>query len=105
MVAMHKKESVEKFTKSFHFSFAERNNWKTYCLYFLLPAGIHVIINCVLFIITAVHCNRMKRDIHRLQKGETCTSTSRRRFKILKAMFVLMFYHFSFLCLYLHIYQ
>lgn len=78
---------------------AERSNWKTYFLFFLLPAGIHVIINCILFVVTAIHCNRIKRDIHRLRSDEMCTSTKRRRFIILRAMLVLMFYHF--LCLHI----
>lgn len=74
------------------FFFAERINWKTHFLFFLLPAGIHVIMNCALFIITAIHCNQIKRDIHRLQSDEMTTSTKRRRFIILRAMFVLIFY-------------
>lgn len=67
-----------------------RSNWKNHLLFFLLPAGIHVIINCILFIITAIHCNRFKREIHRLQSGidEANTSTKRKKFIIFKAMFV-----------------
>lgn len=84
----------------YYIFFADRNNWKAYLLFFLLPVGIHVIINCILFIITAIYCNRMKRDIHRLKSDEMSTSTKRRKFNILKTMFVLMFY-LPFLCLHI----
>lgn len=82
------------------FTFTDRLNWKTHFLFFLLPAGIHVIINCILFTITAVHCNRIKRDIHRLQTDETSTSTKRKKFIILRAMFVSILYCFSYWYLY-----
>lgn len=55
-----------------------------------MPAGIHVVINCVLFVVIAVHCNRLKTEIHRMQciAEETCLTTRRKKFIILRAMLV-----------------
>lgn len=63
---------------------------KEHFLYFLLPSGLHVSINCVLFVMTAIYCTRVKGEIHRMQANidETSTSTKRRKFITSKAMFV-----------------
>lgn len=36
-------------------------------IFFLLPVGIQISINIVLFVITAVYCNRVKAEIRRMQ--------------------------------------
>lgn len=42
--------------------------WPAMLIYFLLPMGLHVITNSVLFILTAIHCSKVKGEIHRMQK-------------------------------------
>lgn len=46
----------------------DTNQWPVMIVYFLLPMGIHVITNSVLFVLTAIHCSKVKGEIHRMQK-------------------------------------
>lgn len=66
-------------------------NWRDHFVYFLLPAGLHVIANFVLFIITAINCSRVKADIHRMQcaSDESAVSAKQNKFILSKTMFVL----------------
>lgn len=65
-------------------------NWKNHFLFFVVPAGLHVLINCILFVVTAIRCSRVKNEIHRMQSrvDESSTSTKRRKFIVSRAMFV-----------------
>lgn len=71
-------------------------NWRDHFVFFLLPAGLHVIVNCVLFIITAINCSRVKTTIHRMQCASDESNVSKKRifFMVSKATFVP--YYFSF---------
>ncbi|XP_031617372.1 G-protein coupled receptor Mth2 isoform X2 [Contarinia nasturtii] len=71
--------------------FADYINWRPHFLFFIIPAGVHVITNCILFIITAIHCSRVKSDIHRMQhmSDETNTSTKRKKFLMSRAIFMM----------------
>ncbi|GAB0095981.1 probable G-protein coupled receptor Mth-like 3 [Sergentomyia squamirostris] len=40
-------------------------------LFFLLPVGIQIVANVIFFILTAIHCNKVKSEIHRMQKNDT----------------------------------
>lgn len=54
-------------------------------IFFLLPIGIQISINVVLFVITAIHCNRVKAEILRMQMNDNCEQ-KKRRFIADKAM-------------------
>lgn len=73
-----------------YFCISDEFNWRNHFLFFLLPAGLHVIINGIIFIITAIHCSRIKSDIHRMQcmDEESSASAKRRKFIASKEMFV-----------------
>lgn len=59
------------------FYFAE-NSKAGHFIFFLAPVGLQITINVVLFIITAVHCNRVKSEIHRMQMNDTVEQKKRR---------------------------
>ncbi|XP_055301320.1 G-protein coupled receptor Mth2 isoform X2 [Sitodiplosis mosellana] len=71
--------------------FTDDVNWRTHFLFFLMPAGVHVIANCILFVITAINCSRVKSDIHRMQciSDESNTSTKRKKFLVSRAIFIM----------------
>lgn len=64
---------------------------KEHFLYFLLPSGLHVLINCALFAMTAIYCTRVKGEIHRMQADidETSATAKRRKFIASRTMFVI----------------
>jgi hypothetical protein len=54
-------------------------------MFFLLPVGIQITVNVVLFIITAIYCNRVKSEIHRMQMMDN-REQKRKRYIADKAM-------------------
>lgn len=48
--------------------------------YFLLPIGLHIATNSVLFILTAIHCSKVKSEIHRMQTQGDDPQTAKKRF-------------------------
>lgn len=53
-----------------------------------MPVGIQISVNVILFIITAVYCNRVKAEIHRMQMIDNCEQ-KKKRFIADKAMWVM----------------
>lgn len=53
-----------------------------------MPAGIHVVMNGTIFFMTAIHCNRIKNDIHQMQAvdQDSNASAKSRKFIATKAM-------------------
>lgn len=64
------------------------NSSPGHMIFFLVPIGIQISINMVLFVITAIHCNRVKSEILRMQTNDNCEQ-KKRRFVADKAMWVL----------------
>lgn len=71
-------------------SISGKVDWKSHFLYFIVPAGIQIIISMVLFIITATHCNQVKREIHRMQcqSSNSEAATKKEKFAASKTMYV-----------------
>lgn len=44
------------------------NKWPVRIIYFLVPIGLHIATNTVLFTLTAMHCSKVKGEIHKMQK-------------------------------------
>lgn len=44
------------------------NQWPARIVYFLVPIALHIITNSVLFTLTALHCSKIKGEIHRMKK-------------------------------------
>lgn len=63
-----------------NFSFLPDQNGLSIRLFFLLPMGIIISMNACLFILTAVHCNRVKSEIHRMQSNDYKDSHKKRFF-------------------------
>lgn len=42
-------------------------NWRGHFIFFLFPMGLHILTNAILFILTAIHCNKIKSEINRMQ--------------------------------------
>lgn len=58
-------------------------------IFFLIPCGLHVLVNTILFILTAIYSSRVKAEIHRMQSASNDDSQMRRiRFVADKEMFV-----------------
>lgn len=57
-------------------------------IFFLLPIGIQISVNCVLFVLTAIHCNRIKAEIHRMQACDNSEQQKKKSFIADKAMWV-----------------
>lgn len=57
-------------------------------IFFLLPIGIQISINFILFILTAIHCNRIKAEIHRMQSCDNSDQQKKKIFVADKAMWV-----------------
>lgn len=36
-------------------------------IFFLLPIGLHIFTNAILFVLTAIHCSKIKSEISRMQ--------------------------------------
>lgn len=71
-------------------------------IFFLLPIGIQISINFILFILTAIHCNRIKAEIHRMQSCDNSDQQKKKIFVADKAMwvnFLFLFFYVQFLCL------
>jgi hypothetical protein len=49
-------------------------------VFFLLPIGFQISINIVLFVLTAVHCNRIKAEIHRMQMNDSNEQQKKKSF-------------------------
>lgn len=49
--------------------------------------GLQISVNVVLFVITAIHCNRVKSEIHRMQMNDNCEQ-KKKRYIADKAMWV-----------------
>jgi hypothetical protein len=72
---------------SFLFLFIEQSS-PGHLIFFLLPIGIQISINFVLFVLTAIHCNRIKAEIHRMQASDCSDQQKKRSFIADKAMWV-----------------
>lgn len=71
------------------FRFITAQHWRGHFLFFLLPSGLHIFLNSVLFVFTSIHCSRVKAEIHRMQTAtENDVQTRRKSFLANKAMFV-----------------
>lgn len=66
-------------------------------IFFLIPIGIQISINFILFILTAIHCSRIKAEIHRMQSCDNSDQQKRKIFLADKAMWV-DFMSFFFMC-------
>lgn len=65
------------------------NHWRGHFLFFVLPIGLHILVNSVLFILTSIHCSRVKNEIRRMQSASDADAqTKRKTFIANKAMFV-----------------
>lgn len=53
-------------------------------VFFLLPMGLHIGTNAVLFALTAHHCSKVKGDIHRMQAKSDAGRKSRKKFLALR---------------------
>lgn len=53
--------------------------------YFISPVAIQIIINVVLFILTAIHCNKVKSDINRMQLTTEDKDLPKKKFQADKA--------------------
>lgn len=49
-------------------------------VFFLLPMGIIITMNIIFFVLTAVHCNRVKSEIHRMQANDDTKDSHKKRF-------------------------
>jgi hypothetical protein len=58
--------------------FLLENTSAGHLIFFLLPVGIQISINVVLFVTTAVYCNRVKAEIHRMQMIDNCEQKKKR---------------------------
>lgn len=53
----------------------------SHILFFLFPIGLHIFINAILFVLTAIHCNKIKNEIHRMQcSKDNDTEEKKRKF-------------------------
>lgn len=60
-------------------------------LFFTIPCGVHIIIDLVLFVLTAIHCSRVKAEIHRFQvMADNDVQYRKKKFVTEKAMFVVI---------------
>ncbi|XP_063697144.1 probable G-protein coupled receptor Mth-like 3 [Culicoides brevitarsis] len=73
-------------------TFAEDKCWfdpvrdsTSFVLYFITPLGIMIAINSIFFVLTAIHCNKVKREIMRVQKS-SIREKRRRLFKVDRAI-------------------
>ncbi|CRL01349.1 CLUMA_CG014319, isoform A [Clunio marinus] len=64
------------------------NSSPGHLIFFLVPIGIQISINFVLFIITAIHCNRVKAEIHRMQMNDN-NEQKKKRYIADKAIFLM----------------
>ncbi|XP_037042107.1 uncharacterized protein LOC119078616 [Bradysia coprophila] len=44
-----------------------RENWRGYFVFFFFPIALHILTNVILFILTAIHCNKIKSEINSMQ--------------------------------------
>ncbi|CAD7086434.1 unnamed protein product [Hermetia illucens] len=58
-------------------------------LFFLTPIGILILTNSVLFVLTLRHCNRVKREIFRMQSSSSEKKSLKKRFISDKARFMM----------------
>lgn len=42
-------------------------DWRGHFIFFLFPIGLHILTNAILFILTAIHCNKIKAEINQMQ--------------------------------------
>ena len=56
------------------------DNGLAHRLFFLLPMGIIFSMNVIFFVLTAIHCNRVKSEIHRMQANDDCKDSHKKRF-------------------------
>lgn len=47
-------------------------------MFFIFPIALQTSVNIVLFTVTAVRCNRVKREIHRMQMTDSTEENKRR---------------------------
>lgn len=63
--------------------------WRGHVLFFILPVGVHICINSILFILTSIHCSRVKNEIHKMQsRNDADLRTKHKRYSANKAKFV-----------------
>lgn len=63
------------------------NSSPGHIIFFLVPVGLQISVNSGLFAITAIHCNRVKSEIHRMQMNDS-VEQKKRRYIADKAMWV-----------------
>lgn len=61
------------------FLFIEMND-PGHTIFFIIPIGIQIGINVILFVITAIHCNKVKSEIHRMQNTSDGNEYKKKRF-------------------------
>ncbi len=60
-------------------SFTLGANWQGHFIFFLLPIGLHAFTNVVLFVLTAIHCNKIKSEITRMQCAKDNEAQDKKR--------------------------
>jgi hypothetical protein len=63
---------------NFLFSLFAENSSPGHLIFFLIPVGIQISVNVVLFVITAIRVNRVKSEIHRMQMNDNCEQKKKR---------------------------
>lgn len=88
------KAEISHFIPSSPLPFLAENSSPGHLIFFLTPVGIQISINVGLFIVTAIHCNRVKSEIHRMQMNDNCDQ-KKKRYIADKAMWVGVGVHFN----------
>lgn len=71
-----------------HFHPSTEQSSPGHLIFFLLPIGIQISVNFVLFVLTAIHCNKIKAEIHRMQASDCSDQQKKKIFIADKAMWV-----------------
>ena len=69
----------------FFFKIFTENRSPGHKIFFLVPIGIQILVNLVLFIITAIHCSRIRLKINEMRLTDN-GDRNRKRYKADKAM-------------------
>ncbi|KAJ6648616.1 G-protein coupled receptor Mth2, partial [Pseudolycoriella hygida] len=67
----------------------QREDWRGHFIFFLFPVGLHVLTNIILFTLTAIHCNRIKSEISRMQCKDNESEDKKKRFLADKAKYMM----------------
>ena len=66
--------------------FRQKDSSIAYIVFFLIPIGLQIFSNVVLFIMTLVYCNKVKSEINRMQ--DNVGDADMKRFSVDKAKYV-----------------